>query len=272
MMRSLSCLLLALSLLATPSGAQENEPSAWVVDQLYLSLYPEPNSDAERLSLLASGDEVERLGETENGFARVRLEDGTTGWAEEQYLVNDPPARVRIDEVEAERDRLAEEVATQSETISSLRERVNALEAQGDQAASDTASAEELQNRIDNLQAERDQLAEALSQREERLASLEQANQELRERLPAESEEPARDIVALAQPVLQPAAAEPALATSSQTPKDEAPDASASDLRLSMGYLAASAGLMLLALVLAGLVGYRLRERQLRQRLGGLSL
>lgn len=276
MTRNLSCLLLALALLAAPTGAQETEqengPSAWVVDQLYLSLYPEPDSDAERLSLLASGDEVERLGETENGFVRVRLPDGTTGWADEQYLVDNPPARVRIDEVEAERDQLAEEVSTQSDTIASLRERVNALEAQRDQAASDTASAEALQNRIDNLQAERDQLAEALSQREERLASLEQANQELRERLPAESEEPARDIVALAQPVLHPTAGEPALATSSQTPTDRAPDATASDFQLSMGYLAASAGLMLLALVLAGLVGYRLRERQLRQRLGGLSL
>lgn len=276
MMRSLSCLLLALALLAAPTGAQETDqetgPSAWIVDQLYLSLYPEPDSDAERISLMVSGDEVERLEEAENGFVRVRLEDGTTGWADEQYLVDDPPARVRIDEVEAERDRLADEVASQSDTIASLRERVNSLETQRNQAASEAASVEQLQARVNTLQAERDQLAEALSQRDERLASLERTNQELREQRPEENEEPVGDIVELAQPVLRPGNEEPALAAGTRPATDEARAATTPGVTLSTGYLIGSGGLILLALVLAGLVGYRLRERQLRQRLGGLSL
>lgn len=280
MMRSLSCLLLALTLLAVPVGAQESGQgtgqesgsSAWIVDQLYLSLYPEPDSDAERLSLMVSGDRVERLDETENGFVRVRLQDGTSGWVNDQYLVDEPPARVRIDEVEAERDRLADEVAEQSDTIASLRERVNTLETQRNQAASEAASVEQLQARVNSLQAERDRLAEALSQRDERLASLERANQELREQRPEESEEPPGDIVELAQPVLRPDNAEPALAASTQPASDEARASAGPGLGLSAGYLAGSGALILLALVLAGVVGYRLRERQLRQRLGGLSL
>jgi SH3 domain protein len=278
MIRSLTCLLLGFAVLATPlhaqqdSGQDETGPSAWIVDQLYLSLYPEPNSDSERIRLMVSGEEVQRLEEADNGFVRVRLENGTTGWLNGQYLVDEPPARVRIDDVEAERDQLAEDVSSQAETIASLREQVDTLEAERDQAARQAGSVGELQSRVNNLQAERDRLAEALSQRDERLASLEQTNQQLREQVSDQSEAALDDIVTLAQPVLEPENRQPLLAAGVQTGNEPDEATEARGPGLSMTHLATGSGVGILALALAGLAGYRLRERQLRQRLGGLSL
>ncbi len=99
----------------------------WVDDRLRLSLYAEPSSNSERIELLESGDELEVLGEYDSGFERVRSEAGNEGWVNDAFIVSSPPARIRIDSVEAERAELREQVER-------LQERLARTEAERDQA------------------------------------------------------------------------------------------------------------------------------------------
>lgn len=58
---------------------------AYVTDILYVSLRREPSLSAQRIKLLHSTQQLEVL-EHEGEFAHVRMDDGTDGWIQKQYL------------------------------------------------------------------------------------------------------------------------------------------------------------------------------------------
>ena len=70
-----------LSLVAT--GLAE---TMYVTDRLYLSLRKGPGLGEPSLSVLVSDTKVEVV-ETERDWARVKLEDGRTGWVMRKFLV-----------------------------------------------------------------------------------------------------------------------------------------------------------------------------------------
>ncbi|MDQ2069710.1 SH3 domain-containing protein [Natronospira bacteriovora] len=219
--------LLILGLLLSPALLLA-EP-AWVIDRLYLSLYPEPDSSTQRITLLESGDELERLGEVQNGFAQVETANGTVGWVNQDFLVNSLPARVRIDDVERERDSLRNQLANREGAISTLEARVAELEAELGQAVDALATSPVLDEEIETA-----------------------------------VEPDAAD--AETDPVLEEAATAESAPVEAATPPG--------DVGLVMGWREGllAGGLLLIALFLSGLFGFILRERQIRNRLGGLSL
>ena len=58
----------------------------YVSDRLYLSLRSIPDPEQPALDLLSSDTKVDVL-ETQGKWARVRLENGRTGWVWKRYLV-----------------------------------------------------------------------------------------------------------------------------------------------------------------------------------------
>ncbi|HME40023.1 MAG TPA: TIGR04211 family SH3 domain-containing protein [Steroidobacteraceae bacterium] len=97
-MRGLRPLLLAL-LVAAKAAANP----AYVTDELVLGVYPEQNSQGQRLATLHSGASVETLG-VSGEFTQVRLNDGTTGWVKSAYLTTQVPASVRVKQLQEELD------------------------------------------------------------------------------------------------------------------------------------------------------------------------
>jgi|GEM_PF-2166366 len=250
-------------LLVAPLGAQETDESGerWVNDQLFLSLYPEPNEDGERLALLSSGDRLFRLGPVENGFARVETEDGTLGWINENFLVDSPPARERIAQVEAERAELAETVDNQSEELAGLRQTRDQL----------VAERNNLQDALESAEDERAALSQRINQLEQALA----AAQETAEPGETAEDSPLDTRLSLDLPARfsQPEAS--AAATSQEESEY------ASSVEGGMAGLAGRTGplvlglaglLILVAALLGGLLTYLWQQKKIRQRFGGLSL
>jgi uncharacterized protein YgiM (DUF1202 family) len=91
---------LLLSVAAVPAIAA----TAYVTDELVLSVYAEENNQGQRLATLHSGATLESL--SVNGeFTQVRLPDGTTGWVKSSYLTTKEPAVIRVKQLEEELDR-----------------------------------------------------------------------------------------------------------------------------------------------------------------------
>jgi len=60
-----------------------------------------PATNRKIISMLNTGQQVDVLQE-EGNWARVRLPDGKEGWALSQYLTASPPARLKLERLEAE--------------------------------------------------------------------------------------------------------------------------------------------------------------------------
>jgi hypothetical protein len=88
------CALLLALLFGPAAGA------AHITDQLAAGLYPTPLAEGTPLQLLTSGTAIEVLARSD-GFARVRLADGTEGWVEEGYVTDRKPAAAELRDARA---------------------------------------------------------------------------------------------------------------------------------------------------------------------------
>jgi SH3 domain protein len=100
---------LLLMTLAAPAAAQ----TAYVSDRLFLGLYPEADSNGTPIKSMASGTQVEIL-ETRDTYVRVRLGDGTEGWARADFVTQETPAKLLLDQMKIERDRLRQQLSAGS--------------------------------------------------------------------------------------------------------------------------------------------------------------
>jgi len=69
--------------------------SAHITDKLLAGMYATPSNSEEPLQLLPSGTPVELMAE-KNGFVKVKLVNGKSGWVEKRFLSEDKPAEVRL--------------------------------------------------------------------------------------------------------------------------------------------------------------------------------
>jgi len=69
--------------------------SAYITDKLLAEMYAAPSNSEEHLQLLPSGTPVELMTE-KDGFVKIKLVDGKSGWVEKRFLSEDKPAEVRL--------------------------------------------------------------------------------------------------------------------------------------------------------------------------------
>lgn len=252
MMRSL-CLLTVVFLAAgwVPAMA---EP-AWVTDRVMADVFAEPDADSDRVATIMSGDAVELLEGSEGNYVRIRTDGGVDGWIEAGYVSMDPPAGQQLESLESERDELAEQVSTLETELESAREELDAVRRQGGNQQQQLSQA---RNRAAAAEQELTTYRSRAEEAEARVASLEE---ELAAANAAAEEEPDELVVFL--PAFEPSASE-----ANNTPEATEPS-SGEPRQARMLPLFTLVGVVAL---LAGFGGYRLRERQLRKRLGGLSL
>ena len=138
-------LALGLLLLSLTAGAAAE--TMYVTDELRLGVHEASDTSDQAFTFLVSGDAVEVL-QREGFYARVRLEDGREGWARSTFLVSEEPAKRRLALLEAERDRLAEELSALDSGRDLQAERVAELEveiaAERDKLAATSTELEEL--------------------------------------------------------------------------------------------------------------------------------
>ena len=100
-------LLWPVLLMSCAAGASAE--TAYVTDMLRLGLHRAEDTSDSAFRTLVSGAQLEIL-ERRANYARVRTMDGEVGWVRSAYLVADKPAQLRLGEIEAEIDRVREEL------------------------------------------------------------------------------------------------------------------------------------------------------------------
>ena len=95
-----------LALLPMLSAAE----TGYVTDRLMLGLHQAEDTSDRPFRSLESGTRFEVLSR-DRLYARVRLEDGTEGYVKAAYVVYEPPAKLIVNEAQAEVERLSAELA-----------------------------------------------------------------------------------------------------------------------------------------------------------------
>lgn len=104
-----SAVVLTLVVMAYGNLAQaQNEPQRYVRDWLSVALREEPSADSTTVHPgLTSGAPLTLLqNDAATGFSRVRTADGVEGWMPSRFLSEEPAARDRLAQLEAEITRL----------------------------------------------------------------------------------------------------------------------------------------------------------------------
>jgi len=95
LVRPLRHLLLATIL----CGAFVQAENIYVTDMLRLDMYPTEEMTGPSMRKLKSGDRMDLL-ERKGRYARVRIDGGQEGWVKSLYLVEEEPARTRVNKLE----------------------------------------------------------------------------------------------------------------------------------------------------------------------------
>lgn len=132
--------LAAMAIGLAPLSVQAQQQ--YISDKLVVNVYAEANQESTKLATLESGDAVESL-EKADTYTRIRLTDGREGWIKSSYLTSQPPATVRLKELEKERGasattpdaQLAQELKQAKEHNAALQSEIATLKQNAQQSA-----------------------------------------------------------------------------------------------------------------------------------------
>lgn len=132
--------------------------TAYVTDMLQLDLYDNRELNGSVQRKLRSGDAVDVL-ERDGRVARVRLENGQTGWVKSMFLVTVEPARTRVNSLEQVNSQLERTLAEVRAELAVLYDELAELDAarNGNEAVQIAASDE-----LERLQRENAMLMRSL--------------------------------------------------------------------------------------------------------------
>lgn len=119
-----------------------NAQTAYVTDNLRLGLHNAADTSDRAFRTLESGQELTIL-ERNRNYARVRLPDGTEGYVKVAYLVDDKPAKLIVNEAQAEVDRLSAELERLRASFAEPAATIARLEQELSEARASLAESEE---------------------------------------------------------------------------------------------------------------------------------
>jgi SH3 domain protein len=103
--------------------------TVYVDDKLYLGFYRSQEGSGKQFATAPSGTKLTLI-EVGNAYSMVRTESGTEGWVKKKYLVETPPAIVRIKSLQQQAERTGELVDKLRKENANLREEINYAEMQ----------------------------------------------------------------------------------------------------------------------------------------------
>ena len=111
------------------SGAAAQAKSIYVTDMLRLDMYATEAMNGPVLLKLRSGDRLELL-ESKGRYVHVRSEGGQEGWVKSLYLVEEEPARTRVNKLEQANAGLESTVKKLRTQLAGEQEKVSQLQQQ----------------------------------------------------------------------------------------------------------------------------------------------
>lgn len=150
-------------LLAAPLAALAE--TGYVTDTLRLGLHQAADTGDRAFRTLESGQAMEILSRDRN-YANVQLPDGTVGYVKAAYLVFEKPAKLIVQETQAENDALQKKLADLNDafavpatTISALEQKLAEVQAQIDES---NAQVSQLGTENENYRQRHDQFKNSL--------------------------------------------------------------------------------------------------------------
>ena len=163
--------------------------TAYVSDQLVITLRTGQGNSFQIVKTLSSGTRLEVLEETDTGYTRVRTADGTEGWVRTQYLSNEPTANEQLAITKAQLAKLQEKNTTLSAQLANLQKDNRQLSSQVSDLSKQSKQAETDLNRLNQVAAkpilldkENRELKEKTISLSNQLHLLKQENQLLKDR------------------------------------------------------------------------------------------
>lgn len=93
-------LIAGISVMMAPIYVQAE--TKYVSDHLVITVRTGQGTEYQVIGTLSSGQHVEVLETTDNGYTRIETRNGTEGWVRSQYLKSEPSSREKLLNVEAQ--------------------------------------------------------------------------------------------------------------------------------------------------------------------------
>ena len=122
--------------------------TGYVTDRLLLGLHQAEDTSDRPFRSLESGTRLEVLNR-DRLYARVRLEDGTEGYVKAAYVVYEPPAKLIVNEAQAEVERLTTELEEAKTAFAEPAAVIDSLKAETETLEAELAAA---RTRVDELE------------------------------------------------------------------------------------------------------------------------
>ena len=122
--------------------------TGYVTDRLMLGLHQAEDTSDRPFRSLESGTAFEILSR-DRLYARVRLADGTEGYVKAAYVVDEPPAKLIVNQAQAEVERLTREL---EEAKAAFAEPAAVIDSLKSQAAALESELEAARTRLDELE------------------------------------------------------------------------------------------------------------------------
>lgn len=188
----------ALVAIVISGGSMLAQAQSYITDKVVVGVYENPNADSVLLKALPTGTPLEIL-ERSNGYSQIRTPDGTTGWIENTYIIDNKPAQLVVLELTDKQQQTQKTLAETRKQLLDMQEQVAGLQDQlGNSATPDNSELKKqqqanraLQKQLEELQADlgvaQKKLTDTTAQRDQLIKDLESA----RNAEPATATEPA---------------------------------------------------------------------------------
>jgi len=126
----LGCTLALLLLLTTPVPAQK---AMYVTDRMQVIVRSSPAQDAKTIFYVGTGDQVTILEGNNEGWVKVRAADGREGWALARYFMEEPPAALRLKDLDPQSKNLAQKLEETRKEVQEAKTRLGLAETRAQQ-------------------------------------------------------------------------------------------------------------------------------------------
>lgn len=174
--------------LLIPALTQAQE-TIYVGDHLVITVRAGKGAQYQIIKTAQSGEKLQVLEESDEGYTFIRTEDGTEGWVRTQYLSNEPIAKVRLEAAEIKLAKLSEQNQALKSELSTLRKSSGTLQKDHQALSSKSTSLEEQISQLKEIAArpiqldnENRKLQQANVTLEKELQLVSQENQVLKDR------------------------------------------------------------------------------------------
>ena len=138
MHRKILFLLLLGSVFCGVAPAWSASDTLYVNDKLRVGVRPEPDTRSTPVGVVVTGMKLEVLGQS-NGYIQIRTDKGLTGWIRDIYVTETPPAMIKLEQIQEQRESTVSELQELRENNRVLEEANTRLNEQLDQVRAERA-------------------------------------------------------------------------------------------------------------------------------------